>query len=188
LVLFNSDWIGYTDVASSGSLNFYDTQGTVKRSVPLPQTLVSEERFICKLSDALVFVLHGKTGQAEILNAATGTLQQVRVDEADVASSLANYDPKDRSHADIITSAVGDNKGHVFLCFSGIKYTEGALIVKLDSSGSVVHRYRCSLPTRTKFVVPGNPSGAMTPSLIAILDNQLFILDRKGFVSKYLIP
>jgi hypothetical protein len=81
----------------------------------------------------------------------------------------------------VITSAASRGDGYAYLSLSGIRLAEGALILKIDQTGAVIQSFRCSLPAR-----PGN--GFMTPALINVNGDDLYILDRKGAVAQYNLP
>jgi len=180
-----NQWIG---VSNTGSVDAYNREGAVvKTFLPAWQERVNQKLLLAPLSDTLVMLIRGRTGQADLFDLAAGTDNQVSVALDDFAAALSTYtNPKQGS---IVFSATSDKSGYAFLSLGGInKAADGGFIVKVDQTGNVVQHYRCVLPTRRVYADGWNREGFMFPSLIRTFGNQLYVADKRGTVGKYILP
>lgn len=182
-----TEFIGAT---LNGEVNVYGEGGVTTKNLFSAGSAANgvASMYLTAVSGHLLLLVDGHTGQGQLIDSASGTVRSVDVAPQDVTAARTAYSAADQSKATVITSVASQGDGYVYLCLSGIRLAEGALILKIDQNGSVIQRFRCTLPTRPQYVVSGNPGGYMAPALIKVNAGQLYILDRKGAVAQYTLP
>jgi hypothetical protein len=104
-----------------------------------------------------------------------------KVEAPEIAHAWAVAYRGDPKGSMVIGSFAVDERGKIYLLITGQPFG-AAVILQVDSTGSVERSLRCPLPALDVLRTSGTPDGTMFPGLIGVTAHTIFIVDQRGHV------
>jgi len=112
----------------------------------------------------------------------TGNIDTTKVEAPEIAHAWAVGYRGDPKGAMVIGSFAVDERDKIYLLITGQPFGT-AVILQVDSTGSLERSLRCPLPAVDVLRTSATPDGTMFPGLIGIAGNTIFIVDQRGHVA-----
>jgi hypothetical protein len=112
----------------------------------------------------------------------TGNIDTTKVESPEIAHAWAVAYRGDPKGSMVIGSFAVDERGKIYLLITGQPFGT-AVILQVDSAGSVERSLRCPLPAVEVLRTSGTPDGTMFPGLIGSAGHTIFIVDQLGHVA-----
>jgi hypothetical protein len=151
--------------------------------------------FIVPLSNHTIVAADSAPGVLRFMDYSAGKELPITVSAPEVTAALKAY--SDRAAAStqvagqkaarpIIFNAIAPaSDGGLYVNVTGRPLADGAVVLKLDSSGATEKTIHLALPTTKDYATESNRTGYMVPSYLGVSGQHLIVTDSRGMVAVY---
>jgi len=183
-------------VGLAGEMKVVDRSGNVRLVAPGGEAdgipMQSERTLLASpFADGDVAVVDAITGDVKVYGPSPEKPRHAwTIPSSVLQEPLSRIAPAVRARTLIINDIAITVGGHVLLnVSSGIRGSDGAMVLAANKDGTDIRTFRLGLPTDDRYRSGSNPEGFMGPAYIeSTIGNKLLLADRSGRVAQYQLP